>query len=333
MSQVSVHIRGASKMYGRVVGLLRADLEIGPGITGLLGPNGAGKSTLMKLVSGQLTPTSGSIELLGRGVRRSTRARRQLGFAPEVDSFYEDMSPRTFVQLMARLSGLSWPRARSETTRVLELTGLVEPADKVLRACSKGMRQRVKVAQALVHDPEVLVLDEPLNGVDPKGRKELLELFDSLGRAGKTLIISSHILDEIETVTDRIVLIAQGRVLAAGALAQIRGLLSEYPLTVHISCDRPRQLGAVLIERGLVEGAQQPCRVVSPAPRTAPSGVEFGDLIVKVRRTDEFFAALPAVLVELHLEVERIEPLDDSAEAVFNYLVEGASPEARQDRF
>ncbi len=312
-SDAPIAIREVSKWYGRVVGLVRATTEITPGITGLLGPNGAGKSTLMKLITGQLRPSLGSVHVFGKDVWKRPSARRQLGYAPEVDAFWEEMTPRAFVRRMARISGLSSRRARRDTEDALELTGLCEFATKPLRACSKGMRQRVKLAQALVHDPQVIVLDEPLGGIDPRGRRELLALFAALRDRGKTLVISSHILHEIEAVTDRIVLVAKGRILASGTLAEIRRLMSEFPLRVRIVCDRGRQLGARLLESGVVSGVRE-------ARQRTAGGLDHA-LVVELRDVERFFRELPSVLIDLDVDVRRVETLDDSAAAVFNYLV------------
>lgn len=312
-----ISLRGVSKWYGPVIGVNEVSLEIGAGITGLLGPNGAGKSTLMNLVTGQLKPSLGDVRVLGSTVRGSPWARRRLGFVPETDGFFEEMTGLQFVRTMARLSGLSLRQSRARADEALEKTGMMQAAGKKLRACSKGMRQRLKLAQALVHEPEVLVLDEPLSGIDPAGRTELLGLFGALRDEGRTLVISTHILHELEEVSDRIVLMARGRILAAGTLSRIRELLAEYPLTVRITTDRARALGSALVPMGSVAG-------ISIEDGHGGPG-EAGDLILRVRRPEEFFREIIPVILELGANVSRLEPLDTSAEAVFDYLVGGAS--------
>ena len=302
-----VELREASKWYGAVIGVNEVSLELGPGITGLLGPNGAGKSTLMRLIVGIARPSLGQVLIDGRAVRDRPESRREVGYAPETDGFWEGMRPRRFVEEMGLLSGLTRRDARERAARALEEVGMAT-ADKPLRACSKGMRQRVKIAQAIVHDPRVVVLDEPLTGIDPVGREDLLALFRRLGEEGKLLLVSTHILHEVEEITERIVLLARGRVLAAGSVPRIRDLLDDHPLAVRLRVERPRDLAVRLAAVDLV------------------AGMEFGgegDLVVRVRRPEAFFRSLPAVLLEAGGEVERIEPLDASAEAVFGYLVGG----------
>ncbi|HVR74779.1 MAG TPA: ABC transporter ATP-binding protein [Planctomycetota bacterium] len=321
-----------SRWYGPVLGVNQVSLEIEPGITGLLGPNGAGKSTLMKLVTGQLRASIGDVRVFGQDVCARPSARRKIGFVPEVDAFYEEMTGRAFILAMARLSGLPGREARARTLEVLEMTGMAERADKKLRACSKGMRQRIKLAQALVHDPRILVLDEPLTGIDPPGRMELMALFRKLREEGKTVVVSTHILHEVEAITDRIVLMARGRVLASGTIGEIRRLLAEHPLTLRITCGRRRVLAQALVAREEVvgvafgEAALPGTDGFSGGPVDASAGEtggddDNGDLIVKVRRPEEFFRGLPRLVVWLGADVERVEALDASVEAVFGYLV------------
>lgn len=317
----TISLRNVSKWYGHVIGVNQVSLEISAGITGLLGPNGAGKSTLMKLLTGQLKPSMGEALVLGNRVWQSPGTRREIGFVPEVDAFHEEMTGRQFVRAMARLSGLSRHGARQRTEKALDMTGMLAWANKPLRACSKGMRQRIKLAQALVHDPRALVLDEPLSGVDPPGRVELMALFRTLKDEGKTLLVSTHILHEVESITDRIVLMARGRVLASGTLGRIRELMEEHPLTVKITCTRRRAVAALLLTREPVTGV-----AVGDAGTMQASGEadDAGDLIVKVRRPGDFFRDLPGWVLEEGAEVERVEALDASVEAVFGYLMSGA---------
>jgi ABC-2 type transport system ATP-binding protein len=304
-----VELRGVSKWYGAVIGVNEVDLELPAGITGLLGPNGAGKSTLIKLIAGLLCPSLGEVRVMGLRVRSRPEARRVLGYVPESDGFYEEMTCRQFVTAMARLSGLAAAQAHRRAGEVLEEVGMAPFAAKRLGAASKGMRQRIKLAQALVHDPQVLVLDEPLTGIDPTGREDLMALFRRLGGSGKTVLVSTHILNEVEEITDRIVLLARGRVLAAGTVGNIRDLLDQHPLTVRISSSGARRLARALIGRE---------EVVEVAV-----GEEGEDLVVKLRNPERFFRSLPALVLEEGSEVDRVEPLDASAEAIFDYLVAG----------
>ena len=305
-----VSIRELAKWYGEIAGLNKVNLELQPGITGLVGPNGAGKSTLMKILTGQLRPSYGEALIFGEDVWKTPSARRRLGYSPEGDSFYEDMSVLGFVHAMGRLCGLG-ASADAFAREALEKTGALEFSGKRLKACSKGMRQRAKLAQALVHKPDILVLDEPLNGIDAVGRREMLRLFEELAASGATVIVSSHILEEIETVTDQILFLAQGNVIASGPLAEVRGLLKDHPLKLLVTSSDPRRLGARLIESGLVTGIDFQRR----------RGLEEEDLVLSVPQVESFYRALPGLVSELGIGIERLVPLDASAEAVFGYLV------------
>jgi len=305
-----VSIRELAKWYGEIAGLNKVNLELQPGITGLVGPNGAGKSTLMKILTGQLRPSYGEALIFGEDVWKTPSARRRLGYSPEGDSFYEDMSVLGFVYAMGRLCGLG-ASADAFAREALEKTGALEFSGKRLKACSKGMRQRAKLAQALVHKPDILVLDEPLNGIDAGGRREMLRLFEELAASGATVIVSSHILEEIETVTDQILFLAQGNVIASGPLAEVRGLLKDHPLKLLVTSSDPRRLGARLIESGLVTGIDFQRR----------RGLEEEDLVLSVPQVESFYRALPGLVSELGIGIERLVPLDASAEAVFGYLV------------
>ena len=298
-----------NKWYGRVIALNDVSIRIEAGITGLLGPNGAGKTTLMNLITGVLRPSLGEVRVMGLPCWSRPAARRQVGFSPSGDGFFEEMTGREFVRSMARLAGLSAREARRRAEEALAQVGMSELGSKRLGAASKGRRQRIKLAQALVHDPPVMVLDEPLTGIDPAGRADLMAVFRKLGGSGKTVLISTHILHEIGEITDRVVLMARGRVLASGTVGSIRDLLEEHPLTLRITSSRARELAGDLI--GIEE-------VVGVA-------VENGgdDLIVKVRQAERFFRRLPAIVLARGVEVDRVEPLDASAEAIFDYLVGG----------
>lgn len=296
-----------SKWYGPVIGINQVTLELRAGLTGLVGPNGAGKSTLLRLAAGHLQPDLGAVTV-GGWPAGHPRAKRRVGYCPDADRFYEDMSGRQFVEALARLSGYTAAEARRRTDAALDAVGMTGRAERRLRGYSKGMRQRTKLAQALVHDPELLILDEPLSGVDPVGRQELGSLFTHLAEAGKCLLISSHELEELEKLTDQVAIMAAGRVAAIGTVGQIRDLLDDQPLAVLVHADRPRQLAKALLDGPGVEGVEL--------------GAE-GALVVRARRPARFFRDLTALVLEEHFDVRRVEPLDDSAAAVLDYLLGG----------
>lgn len=302
-----------SKWYGTVLALNQVTLELTGGITGLVGANGAGKSTLLRMANGQLKPTLGLVSV--RGVDAwDWRARRLVGYCPDIDAFYEDMSGRKFVWVMARLCGYTRAEAKRRTEAVLARVGMSDRADRVVRGYSKGMRQRIKLAQALLHDPELLILDEPLSGIDPIGRQELLELFQSLAAQGKCLLISSHELEALEKLTNHVVIMARGRVAAVGTLQQIRDLLEDHPVSVRIDVDRPREVAKLLLGLPAV-------LAVDVAPQ---SGSEGGSLVVRANHPKMFFELFGQLAVEHELEVYRLEPLDESAHAILGYLLGGS---------
>jgi ABC-2 type transport system ATP-binding protein len=296
-----------SKWYGPVLGVNQVTLELRSGITGLVGPNGAGKTTLLRLATGQLRPTLGAVRVCGHDAWGAA-AKRHVGYCPEVDAFYETMSGRQFVETMARLCGFPLREARQRAGTALDLVGMAGRAERRLRGYSKGMRQRVKVAQALVHDPPVLILDEPLSGIDPVGRREMVGLFRDLAARGKCLLVSSHELEELEKLTEHVAVMARGRIAAVGTLAQIRDLLDDQPLSIRIDGEQTRRLAADLM--GFPE-------VV---------GVEIADgeaLVVRARNPAGFFRRFTRLVVEEALEIRRLETLDDSAHAVLGYLLGG----------
>ncbi len=296
-----------SKWYGPVLGLNQVTLELTGGITGLVGANGAGKSTLIRLATGQARPSLGRVTI--RGIDAwDWQARRLVGYCPDHDAFYEDMTGRDFVHAMARLCGYPRSEARQRTEAMLELVGMAERASRKLRGYSKGMRQRVKLAQALIHDPELLVLDEPLGGIDPVGRQEMLELFRKLAGAGKCLLVSSHELEELEKLTNHVVVMARGRIAAVGTLQQIRDLMDDFPLSVRIEVGQPRELGRRLLALEDVVGVD----------------VDGDGLTVRAKHPQKFFRAFGRLVTEESLEVRRLDPLDDTAHAILGYLLGGS---------
>jgi ABC-2 type transport system ATP-binding protein len=294
-----------SKWYGPVIGVNQVTLELRPGITGLVGSNGSGKSTLLRLAAGQVRPDLGTVRVCGHDAWGAA-AKRHVGYCPELDTFYEEMSGRRFVEVMARLCGYPRREARRRTAKILELVGMAGRAEGQLRGYSRGMRQRIKLAQALLDDPELLLLDEPLSGIDPIGRRESLEQFLELARRGKCLLVSSHELEELEKLTDHVAIMARGRIAAVGTLTQIRELLDNHPLSIRIDCDQPRRLAACLVDLEDV------------------AGVELGDgdtLLVRARNPRRFFRQLTGLVLEEAFEVRHLETLDDSTHAILGYLL------------
>jgi ABC-2 type transport system ATP-binding protein len=295
-----------SKWYGQVIGLNDVTLEVSPGITGLLGPNGAGKSTFMKLITGQLKPSKGTVRVLGEPIWRNPALYHRLGFCPEQDAFYERMSGLEWVAALVRLNGVPEETAVGMARQAIQMVDLAEAADKKIGAYSKGMRQRIKLAQALAHDPEVLILDEPLGGMDPIARRKTIRLIKDWGRAGRSVIVSSHILHEIESMTANILLINQGRILAEGNVHQIRDLIDEHPHTVHVKADETRALARALLAEDHVLSLK----------------FESDALVVQTGRPDAFYARLTAIAASGELgAIHEVTSPDDNLQAVFKYLV------------
>jgi ABC-2 type transport system ATP-binding protein len=287
-----------SKWYGQVIGLNDVSVSVPPGITGLLGPNGAGKSTFLKLITGQLKPSKGAVRVLGQPIWGNPAAFVRIGFCPEQDAFYDRMTGMEWVSALVRLNGLSESDAAAAARAALEKVDLVDAADKKIGAYSKGMRQRVKMAQALVHDPELLILDEPLSGMDPIMRRKTIRLIKDWARAGRSIIVSSHILHEIEAMTSNILLINQGRILAEGNVHHIRDLIDEHPHTIYVKAADPRALA----RRFLADDD-----VLSLS-------FEEGAVVVQSGKPDVFYARLTDL-------VEEVTSPDDNLQAVFQYLV------------
>ncbi len=303
-----IEFQGASRWYGQVIGLNDVTCHIDKGVTALIGPNGAGKSTFIKLVSGQLRPTTGSVTVLGQSPFANQEVFRRLGICPEVDSFYEEMTGQEFVTFLATLGGLTGARRSSRVSEVIQFVGMEANAGRRIGGYSKGMRQRIKLAQALVHDPDVLLLDEPLNGLDPVGRREVTDLVKSLGEAGKCVVISSHILYEIEHMTRRILLINRGRLLAQGDLYEIRGLIDRHPHRISLESDQPRRLAAKLMELdGVVSSRLEPIS---------------GAVEIETRDPDGFYRRLPEIVAAGPFDIRSFASPDNNLEAVFRYLTE-----------
>jgi ABC-2 type transport system ATP-binding protein len=295
-----------SKWYGQVIGLNDVTVTLPQGITGLLGPNGAGKSTFMKLVTGQLKPSKGSVRVLGEPIWGNPTLYFRIGFCPEQDAFYERMTGLEWVTALVRLNGLGEAEATEAANAALDQVDLLSAAAKKIGAYSKGMRQRVKLAQALVHNPELLILDEPLSGMDPIMRRKTIRLIKEWARAGKSVLVSSHILHEIEAMTSNILLVHNGRILAEGNVHQIRDLIDEHPHTVYIKAEDPRALARrLLADDNLLSLKFDP-----------------GALIIQTARPDVFYARLTELAASGEAgPVDEVTSPDDNLQAVFQYLV------------
>ena len=295
-----------SKWYGQVIGLNDVSVTVPPGITGLLGPNGAGKSTFMKLITGQLKPSKGRVAVLGEPIWRNPGLYNRIGFCPEQDAFYERMTGLEWVTALVRLNGTTESDATAQARAAIEEVELTDAADKKIGAYSKGMRQRIKMAQALAHNPELLILDEPLSGMDPIARRKAIRMIKEWGRAGKSVIVSSHILHEIESMTANILLINQGRILAEGNVHQIRDLIDEHPHTVQIKADQPRALAREFLGHDDVLSLK----------------FEDGAVVVQTGRPDAFYARLTDLAASgAHGAIHEVTSPDDNLQAVFQYLV------------
>jgi len=303
-----------SKFYGEVLGVNRVDLKIAPGITSLVGPNGSGKTTLMNLMTGLLKPTSGRIRVLGMSPDEPEQLFRRVGYCSQFDSFPRGATARSFIEFYLRVHGYTKQEADDMAHRALERVSMLEAADRKVSAFSKGMRQRVRLAQSIAHDPSVLVLDEPLNGLDPMARAEIIRLFRQLADQGMFLIISSHILHEVDMMSDSVVLIHNGYIVAEGDVHGVRDEIDDHPIQILIRCDRPQVLAARLFENEYTVEA----RIHD----------DRNGLFVKTRRPDDFYLLINKLITEQNLQVESVAPVDDDLNAVYQYLIasDGGQP-------
>ena len=304
---------GVSKFYGEVLGVNRIDLTVGPGITALVGPNGSGKSTLMNLTAGLLRPTEGTVEVLGLTPDRPEALFRQVGYCTQYETFPRGMTGWDFVHLYLRLHGMPGADAQRLARRAIERVGLVDAAPRRVGGYSKGMKQRIKLAQAIAHDPRVLVLDEPLNGLDPLARAETVELFRAFAAEGRLLMISSHVLHEVDELADRVVLVHGGYVVAEGAVEGVRDeIAAERPLQVFVRCDQPSLLAArVFSEDHVVEARLDGDR---------------RGLLVRTENAERFYLLLNKIAGEGVVDIEAVLPADDDVQSVYQYLIGAASP-------
>jgi len=295
-----------SKWYGQVIGLNDITVGVPPGVTGLLGPNGAGKSTLLKLITGQLRPSKGTVRVLGEPIWGNPRLYGRVGFCPEQDAFYERMTGIEWVSALVRLNGVGEAEAQRAAERALATVDLTDAAGKRIGAYSKGMRQRVKLAQAFVHDPELLILDEPLAGMDPLGRRRTIRLIREWARSGRSVIVSSHILHEIESMTTNVLLINNGRILAEGNVHQIRDLIDKHPHSVSVRAEDPHGLAREFLAH----------------PDVISLRFEPGAVVVETGEPDAFYARLTDLMASGRCgPVEEVTSPDDNLQAVFRFLV------------
>ena len=304
-----------SKFYDEVLGVNRVNLQIAPGITSLVGPNGSGKTTLMNVMTGLLRPTSGRVSVLGLSPTEPEEIFQKLGYCSQFDSFPRGVTAREFIDFYLRVHGFAKQQAAELTQAALERVSMTEAADRKISGFSKGMRQRVRLAQSIAHNPSVLVLDEPLNGLDPMARAEIIRLFRALADAGMYLIISSHILHEVDMMSDSVVLLHNGYVVAEGEVHGVRDEIDEHPIQILIRCDRPQTLASRLFEHE---------HTVEARIHDDRNG-----LFVKTRRPDDFYLLLNKLITEQNIQVESIAPVDDDLNAVYQYLITSDGGQAR----
>ncbi len=310
----TIALRGVRKLFGQVRALDELDLELDSGVIGLLGPNGSGKSTMIKLIAGQLRPDAGDVRLWGHDPFKSPEVFRDLGLCPEQDRFYEDMRGLEFVTALTRLQGFRAAEARERATRALGRVGMEPYAGKRMREMSRGMRQRTKIAQAIAHDPALVLLDEPLSGTDPVARADLIQLIRELGDEGRCVIVSSHVLHEVESMTREVVVIRHGRLRAQGDITRLRGLLGDRPYRIRLglmsdgdnAVAEARRLAAALIGGALVEAAS----------------IIDGAVEITTTDLDAACREIPTIARDLDLTLASFTSPDADLESLYRYLVQ-----------
>ena len=307
MSELVVHADRLSKWYGPVLGVSDISWSVKGGVIGLLGPNGAGKSTLIKMIAGLLRPSRGTIEVFGADPTQSPATRLRVGYCPEHEKTYDRLTATEFVTFMAEMSGLSGRDARDAAKLALDTMGLSDAAERWIKGFSKGMRQRTKLAATLVHDPDLLLLDEPLTGVDPLARTDIIKRIRGLATDGKTVIVSSHVLHEIEALTDQIIVIYRGQVLAEGNIYRIRDLIDKHPHRIRVECDHPRTLA----------------RELSTAEHVHSLGFERDMLIVETRDPDRCYDLIAGAALDNSITIRTLSSPDNNLSSVFDYLTGG----------
>ncbi len=296
-----------SKFYGEVLGINRVNLSIPAGVTSLVGPNGSGKSTLMNLLTGLLKPSQGSVRILGRSPAEAEATFQLLGYCSQWDAFPKGLSGLQFVAGYLKLHGMGTGKAEERAWRAIQQVGLTEAADRKIAGYSKGMRQRIKLAQSISHQPAVMVLDEPLNGLDPMARAETIELFTSLAGQGLHVIISSHILHEVDMISDTVILLDNGYVVAEGDIRGVRSEVNEHPMQILIRCDRPSVIAAQVFEQDHVTEVKL--------------HEDGAGLFVRTRDADRFYRLLNRVILEKRLNIETVAPADEDVQSLYGYLI------------
>jgi ABC-2 type transport system ATP-binding protein len=300
----AIAARACSKWYGHVLGISDITWTLKGGIVGLLGPNGAGKSTLMKLTAGLVRPSRGTLEVFGANPFEDVAVRRRIGYAPEHEKTYDELTALELVTALAELAGVPRAQACKAAKDALAEVGMTDAMNRRVKGFSKGMRQRVKLATAIAHRPELLLLDEPLTGVDPVARADIVERIKKLGEAGTTIVVSSHVLYEIEALTSEIVVIYRGQVLAEGNVYAIRQLIDKQPHRIRIECDRPHALGGVL----------------ATADHVARVAFERNAVLVETRDPDRCYAEVADAVLAEKIAVRQLTSPDNNLGAVFDYL-------------
>jgi ABC-2 type transport system ATP-binding protein len=302
-----------SRFYGDVLGVNNVNLSVPPGITSLVGPNGAGKTTLMNLMTGLIRPTRGSISVLGVRPNQPEELFRLVGYCTQFDNFPKGMTGFDFVKSFLLIHGFDEQDAERRAWESIDRVNMRDAANRRLAAYSKGMRQRMKLAQALSHSPRVLVLDEPLNGLDPMARAETIALFEALGAQGVHVIVSSHILHEVDRISDQVILLSQGYVVAEGAIESVRGEVKDHPIQIVMRCDNPRAVAARLFEDD---------NIVEVGIHKDRQG-----LLIRTLDVDAMYLLLNRIILEVGIEVESVAPADEDVNSVYQYLIgaEGAT--------
>ena len=309
MSNSVISFANVSRFYGEVLGINNVSLTIPPGITSLVGPNGSGKTTLMNLMTGLLRPTEGEIRVLGIAPDHPEKLCRVVGYCAQYDAFPKGLTGYQFIYSYLRVFGMSHAECDQRTVAALQLVGLSDAANRTVAAYSKGMRQRIKLAQAIAHDPQVMVLDEPLNGLDPLARSEAIALFRQWGEKGRHVIVSSHILHEVDQISDQVILLSQGYVVAEGQIQDVRSEVKDQPMQILVRCDRPAMLAARLFQQD---------HVVEAKIHADGKG-----LLLRTKDADSFYLLLNRVILDSGLEVESVAPADDDVNSVYQYLIGG----------
>jgi ABC-2 type transport system ATP-binding protein len=299
-----ISVQGVSRWFGSVVAVSDVSFDVMPGITGLLGPNGAGKTTLLRMMTGLADTSVGSVTVFGEPVRDNPPLYQRMGVMSEHETVYGFMKGRDFVRMMGSLRGVE--DLEAATDRAIALVDLADAQHRSMETYSRGMRQRMRLAATLVHNPEILILDEPLNGADPRQRVHFKRLLQTLAAEGRTIVLSSHILEEVEQLADTVLLIVNGKLAASGGFRAIRAALNQRPYHVRVICDAPRKLAAAIVELDSVD-----------AVHVDPDGA----VVVLSRNVLDLQIELPRLAQAQSISLRRVEPLDDSLESVFGYLV------------